>query len=220
MAPKRQETMRATRIRPKIFISISFLSWFVKFSFSWLHTYYITIITFCQYFYKSFYYDLDVWRLNTPVYATGKRSCLLCLRRRLFVVVLQGLPRSPQPLVLRMPAATPHLLSSSAVARLSIGWEWLAVPPWVLRVFGRSVAPLPSSLRVYYTTKRLVCQYFFKSFLTDLDVWRLNFRQWEKGVAALFINSFRHNRHDKGCQPFLRDCKTEKRNRNPYSKKR
>lgn len=51
--------------------------------------------------------SLDVSRLNTPVYATGKRSCLSCLRRRLFVGVLQGLPRSPQPLMLRMPAATP-----------------------------------------------------------------------------------------------------------------
>ena len=32
------------------------------------------------------------------------------------VGVFQGLPRSPQSLVLRMPTATPHLLSSSAVA--------------------------------------------------------------------------------------------------------
>lgn len=54
-------------------------------------------------------------------------------------MVLQGLPRSPQSSLIRMPTATPHLLSSSAVARLCNGWEWLAVPPCVPCLVGLSL---------------------------------------------------------------------------------
>lgn len=47
-----------------------------------------------------------------------KRSRLCPLWLGLLVRVLQGLPSSPQSSVIRMPTATPHLLSLSAVARL------------------------------------------------------------------------------------------------------
>ena len=91
------------------FLCTTFLIWYYN---------YIILFPFCQY---PFTKDLDVLRLNNSVYATEKRSCLLRRRHRLLARVLQGLPASPQSSVIRTPTATPHLLSSSAVARLVKG---------------------------------------------------------------------------------------------------
>ena len=53
---------------------------------------------------------------------------------------------------------TPPAVLVRGGSTISIGWEWLAVPPLARRDCGRSVAPLPSSLQVYYTTKGMICQ--------------------------------------------------------------
>ena len=158
-----------------------------------------------------------MWRLSPSVYATEKRSCLSCLRRRLFVRV-QGialfataLPYSLLPdRVFPSSSVTPRVLRMGVVSRTADGAP----------VCGRSVAPLPSSLHTYYTTKEGICQYLFQNFFDRLRRSTSKSYRWEKGVAALFINSFRHNRYDKGCQPSLHDCRKGRRNRNPCSKRR
>ena len=110
-----------------------------------------------------------------------KRSCLLRRRHRLLARVLQGLPASPQPSVLRMPAATPHLLPSSAVARLSNGWGRSAVAPTgdtaIKGLSHRS--PQPYTHIIPHFTQKV--NPLWKIFLTDLDVSRLNFPIRKKG---------------------------------------
>ena len=117
-----------------------------------LYLYYTILLSICQPLLQIPFYDLDVIRLNPRFTLSGNAPVYYASGTGYLFGVLQGLPRSPQPSMLSMPAATPHAVLVRSGSTLYVGWEWLAVPPLVHRHCGRSVAPLPSSLQVYYTT--------------------------------------------------------------------
>ena len=94
------------------------------------------------------------------------------------VVVLQGLPRSPQSSMLSMPTATPHAVlvrSGSTFSHgstpLPNGGQGEVGQPLlrrVLRLVG-SVAPPLSLWHLYYTTPKSECQWIFcKRFVNEL----------------------------------------------------
>ena len=127
------------------------------------------------------------------VYATEKRSCLLRLRHRIFVRGSSGI--APFATVLGVKNAdchTPPAVLVRGGSTISIGWEWLAVPPLVHRHCGRSVAPLPSSLQVYYTTKGTICQYLFQIFFDRLRRDTSKYPYEKRRLPALSLTS--HNR--------------------------
>jgi hypothetical protein len=140
---------------PRVIVISSFLSWFGECPS--LDYIYIIPQTFQKVntFFKSF---LLVFRRTTSkLLGLRYRKTLPSVTHnaRVFLFgVLQELPRSPQPLVLRMPAATPHLPSLSAVARpCKYRMGVISRAAVGIAIVGRSVASLPSSLHTYYTTQ-------------------------------------------------------------------
>ena len=134
-------------------------------SFLYVIIHYTTQLLICQYPFANSFLRFRRNTSKSPIYAIGKRSCLLRLRHRLIVRGSSGIA----PLATALDAKyagchTPRRPRPQWFDLLSIGWEWLAVPPLVHRHCGRSVAPLPSSLQVYYTTKGMICQYLFQIF--------------------------------------------------------
>lgn len=86
--------------------------------FLWYYNY-ITLLLFCQVVLTKFFNEFR--RITSKYPDLRYRETLLpyCLRRRLFVVVLQGLPRSPQSSMLSMPTATPQPCPPPRLARAS-----------------------------------------------------------------------------------------------------
>ena len=100
--------------------------------------------------------------LRKAVYATAKRSCLSSRRHRLIVRGSSGIAPLATALDVKYAGChTPRRPRPQWFDLLNIGLGVISRAAVGVAIVGRSVASLPSSLRVYYTIKRTNCQYLF-----------------------------------------------------------